>query len=71
MFFFFKRVPSSRLFPLFLSFLDMLFFQLSLSNFIVLHFFKGFAFEDVNCFIKNFVVELSDVGKVVDALVKF
>lgn len=71
MFFFFKRVPSSKLFPLFLSFLDMLSFQLSLSNFIVLHFFKGFAFEDVNCFIKNFVVELSDVGKVVDALVKF
>jgi hypothetical protein len=49
----------------------MLSFQLSLSNFIVLHFFKGFAFKDVNCFIKNFVVELSDVGKVVDALVKF
>lgn len=71
MFFFFKRVPTSKLFPLFLSLLDMLFFQLSLSNFIVLHFFKGFAFEDVNCFIKNFVVELSDVGKVVDALVKF
>lgn len=71
MFFFFKRVPSSKLFPLFLSSLDMLFFQLSLSNFIVLHFFKGFAFEDINCFIKNFVVELSDVGKVVDALVKF
>lgn len=67
----FHSVASLKFFPfLFSVFLGSL-FKFSLPYFLVLCFLYGFAVYDVNSFIENFVIELCNKGKVIDALVKF
>lgn len=47
------------------------YFKLALPDFFVLCFLGSLATDDIDGFIKNFVVELDYIGEIVDALVEF